>query len=87
MSSSNLTTLQRLHRLNKSSPGFHNQLNDVLFGEEYWQSVPNLQGNDLVLFVDYLDKVCHSILFPRPSLKLDAGSQYSRSCLSRFPYI
>ena len=56
--------MQQLPRLNKFSPDFHDQLSNVLSSEEYEQSVPNLQGNDLVSLVDYLDKVCHPICFP-----------------------
>ena len=69
MSSSNPTALQRLRRLDRSSPNFHNQLSNVLFGEEYGRSVPNLQGNDLVSLVDYLNKVCRPISLLRPQLK------------------
>ena len=69
MSSSNPTALQRLRRLDRSSPNFHNQLSNVLFGEEYGRSVPNLRGNDLVSLVDYLNKVCRPISLLRPQLK------------------
>ena len=60
MSSPRLLALQRLHRLDRSSSGFHDQLSRVLCEEEYRQCAPNLQGDDLVWLVDYLDKVrCH----------------------------
>ena len=55
--------LQQLRHLDRSSPGFHDQLSNVLYGEEYKQSVKSLQGNDLVWLVDYLDEVrCHAFL-------------------------
>ena len=50
-------TLQQLDRLDRSSPDFHDQLRDVLYGEEYQRCASNLQGDDLVWLVDYLDKV------------------------------
>ena len=87
MSSSNPTALQKFRHPDGSSPNFHNQLSDVLFGEEYGRSVPNLQGNDLVSIVDYLNKVCHRISL-RPQLKrvqaldiLDFVSQVFQKCL------
>ena len=49
--------LQQLHRLDRSSSGFHDQLSSVLYGEEYQKFVPNLQGDELVWVVEYLDKV------------------------------
>ena len=88
MSSSNPTALQRLRRLDRSSPNFHNQLSNVLFGEEYGQSVPNLRGNDLVSLVDYLDKACRPISPLRPQFKrvqaldiLDFVSHVFQKCL------
>ena len=56
MPSPNTPALQKLHRLKGSSPDFYDQLSDVLYGEEYQQCVPILQGDDLVWLVDYLDK-------------------------------
>ena len=49
--------LQRLHRLDRSSSDFHDQLHNVLRGEEYVQCEENLEGDDLVWLIDYLDKV------------------------------
>ena len=49
--------LQHLNLPNKSSPNFHGQLSDVLYGREFHQCAPNLQGDDLVWLVDYLDNV------------------------------
>ena len=61
MSSPNTPALQKLHRLKGSSPDFYDQLSDVLYGEEYQQCVPILQGDDLVWLVDYLDKVGYHV--------------------------
>ena len=57
MPSPNSPTLQRLCRLDKSSPGFHDQLYNALYGEEYIQYVPRLQPDDVVWLADYLDTV------------------------------
>ena len=57
MTSPNPPALQHLHGLDKSLPGFSDRLNEALHGEEYKQCVPNLQGDDLLWLVDYLDKV------------------------------
>lgn len=64
MSSLNKATLERLRFLDRSSSEFHDQLNDVLCGEEYEQWVLNLGGKDLVWLVGYLDKVCRHIALP-----------------------
>ena len=65
MSSPSLPVLEQLRRLDKSSPKFHDQLSSILYGKEYQQCVPNLQGDDLVWLVDYLDKVRRHISIPR----------------------
>lgn len=56
--------LQQLRRLDRSSSDFHDQLSNVLYGEEYQQCVRNLQGDESVWLVDYLDKVCCRAPFP-----------------------
>jgi hypothetical protein len=61
--------LQQLRRLNGSSPDFHDQLCKVLSGEEYRQCVSNLQGDDLVWLVGYLDNVRRHVAVPRSPLK------------------
>ena len=71
MTSKTPPTLQKLRHLDRSSPEFHGQLSDILYGEEYQQCTPSLQSDDLVWLVDYLDKVCHHATFPRSSLKPD----------------
>jgi len=62
-------TLRQLHRLYRSLPDFHDQLKGILYGEEYKQCVLNLQDDDLVWLVDYLDKVRHRVTLPRSPLK------------------
>jgi hypothetical protein len=58
---------QGLERLDRPSSEFNSQLSNILVGQEYKQCVPNLQGEDLVWLVDYLDKVCRPIfLSPLP---------------------
>ena len=64
-----LSILQQLSRINRSSPGFHDQLSNVLYGREYKRCIPNLQGEDLVWLVDYLDKVSRRIVLPHSLLK------------------
>ena len=84
LSTPNLTTLQRLRNLDRSLPEFHDQLSNVLCGKAHKESVPNLQGDDLVLLVDYLDKVCRYISIP-PSAQTSAGSRQSGPAKFRFP--
>ena len=88
MSPPNLTALQQLRRLDRSSPGFHDQLSNVLNSKQYERTVPNLQGDELVSLVDYLDQVCHPISPPPSLLKrtqaldvLDPASSGFRKCL------
>ena len=49
--------LQQFRRLNTSSSEFPDQASNILSGEEYRECVPNLQSDDLVWFVNYLDEV------------------------------
>ena len=55
---------QGLERLNRPSSEFDSQLSNILVGQEYKQCASNLQGEDLVWLVDYLDKVCRPIFLP-----------------------
>ena len=83
--------LQLLHRLDKSSSDFHDQLCSVLYGEEYVQCVPHLQRDDVVWLVNYLDTVRRYITSPAPHstqprfsmvsilLVPDSGSAYACS--------
>lgn len=88
MSSPSSPTLQQLHRLDKPSPDFHDQLCNILYGEEYVQCVPNLQNDDAVWLIDYLDTVrchvalSHSLLNQTQVLDdLDPPSPGFRKCL------
>ncbi|KAF9645405.1 hypothetical protein BDM02DRAFT_577934 [Thelephora ganbajun] len=65
MASPSSPALQQLHHLNTSSPGFHDQLCNILYGKDHTQCVPNLQDDDLAWLVDYLDKVCRFDTLPR----------------------
>lgn len=67
MSSHNL--LRRLYRLDRYSSGFHDRLRSILYGKEFEQCAPNLQGEDLLWLIDYLDKVRHRMPLPRSLLK------------------
>ena len=69
MSSLSHSAMQQLHRLDRSSSGFHDELSSVLYGEEYQKYVPNLQGDDLVWFIEYLDKVRHRFALSNFPLK------------------
>ena len=66
MSLPNSPALEQLRRLDRSSSEFHDQLCNVFYGEEYQKCVPNLEGDDLVWLVDYLDGV--RALLPSPTL-------------------
>ena len=57
MNSPSAHVLQQLHHLDTSSPVFQDNLCNILYGEEYAQCVPNLEGDDPAWLVDYLDKV------------------------------
>jgi len=70
MSSPSLPVLQRLQSLDRSSPDFHDQFSNVLYGEEYMRYMSNLQHDDLVWLVEYLDKVRKPITLSHPLLKL-----------------
>jgi len=57
LSMSSQNPLEQLCRLDGSSSEFHDQVSNILYGGEYRQWVLNLQSDDLVGLVDYLDKV------------------------------
>ena len=59
------TALQRLQRLDRSSLDFQDQLSNILNEEEYAQRVSNLQGDDLVWLIGYLDEVRRHASFLR----------------------
>ena len=67
MTSSRSPILQQLDRLDKSSLDFPGQLDAILRGQEYEQSVADVQGDDLTWLVDYLNEVrCQRLPFPPP---------------------
>jgi len=61
--------LGKLRSLDASLSEFHDQLSNVLYGEEYTRCVKNLQGDGLVWLVDYLDSVRRRIAPPCSPLK------------------
>ena len=61
--------LQQLHHLDRSSSKFHDNLCSVFYGEEFQKCMQNLQGNDLVWLVEYLDKVRRHVALLCPPLK------------------
>ena len=57
---------RQLHDLDRTSPRFHKQLLDILHADEYQNVIPNLENEDVVWLVRYLDKVSHQTVFPLP---------------------
>jgi len=49
--------LQQLCDLDSASPQFYEHLGNFLRGDEYRNAIPNLQGEDLAQFVEYLSGV------------------------------
>jgi hypothetical protein len=80
MTSPSNPALQKLRDLDKSLSGFHDQLSNVLYGEEYARCVANLQGDDLKWLVDFLDGVRYHVFrarFPLNRRRLLAASLIS----------
>ena len=76
-----LDLMQQFRPLDMSSPGFHDQLSNILYGEEYERHMADLKNDDLVSLVNYLDKVrCCVALSPRFRL-----SQHRLSTFSTLP--
>ena len=63
MSSPSPPALQQLHHLDRPSPDFQDRLSNAFYGREYSQCVPNIRGDDLVWFVDYLDNIRCRVAF------------------------
>ena len=85
---------EQLYRLDRSSSRFHDQLSNVLYGGEYKKTVLNLQDNDLIRLIDYLDEVrrriplFHSPLnLPEALNTLDPPSSSFRKCLRELRHI
>ena len=66
---SSRSPLKQLRRLDKSSSKFHDRVSNILYGEEYKQWVSTIQGDGLMGFVDYLDKVRCRVSLLRSPLK------------------
>jgi len=75
--SSSFLVLERLYCLNMSSPDFPDQLCNILYGREYVQCAPNLQGDDLVRLVDYLNEVRCCVSLPTLRSNLHRHSMVS----------
>jgi len=61
--------LQQLDSLDKTSSDFQDALSNVLCGQDYVRCARNLQGDDLMWLIAYLDKVCCRVAVPNSSLK------------------
>lgn len=66
--------LQKLQELDRSLSIFHDQLSNVLYGEEYMRCVTHLEGEDLVWLVGYLDEVPCCLIRSHRLLKRLQGS-------------
>lgn len=53
----NLPVLRKFPSIDASPSDLNDQLFKALYEEEYAQCLPNLEGDDIVWLVDYLDKV------------------------------
>ena len=60
--------LQEIRRLDRSSSDFDNQLDCTLRGGDYYQSTQELNADDLMWLVDYLDDVSCHITSSHPAL-------------------
>jgi hypothetical protein len=75
--------LQQLHSLDRSSPGFSNQLKGFLLGEDCVNHAQDLPCEVLGPFVEYLDNVRLLIAFFYSLLNIVVGSQRPRPYRSR----
>ena len=66
--------LQRLHDLDRNSPQFQEQFSNFLRGNEYQSVVSDLEGEDLVWLIGYLDSVCLQDTSPSSGLTIRVGS-------------
>ena len=65
--------LQQLRDLDRASPEFHKQLSSFLHGMEYQDVLLNLQGENLVWFVEYLDSMSHKTISAHSVLNTNTG--------------
>ena len=80
--------LKQLHGLDRTSSQFHKRLRGLLRSEAYRSAVPNLQGEDLALLVDYLGSVSLQTISPKSAPNTVIGSGvYFKSCEPRVPRI
>ena len=61
--------LMQPRHLKKCSSDFHDQVSDVLYGEEYKQRASTAEGDDLVKLVDSVDTVRYRASLPPSPLK------------------
>ena len=94
LTSTTSNPLEKFRLLDRSSSKFHDQVNNILCGEEYNQWVPNLQCEDSVGLVDCLDKVCCCVPLIRSPLRqpqaldtLEHASPAFRKCLRELRHI
>ena len=80
--------LKQLHGLDRTSSQFYKRLSRFLRSEAYRSAVPNLQGEDLAWFVEYLDSVSIQTTPPQSMPNTVAGSHvYVKPCEPRIPGI
>lgn len=67
----NLNPLEQLLRLKDSSSEFHDQVSNILHGEEYKQWAKRVNGADATRFIDFLDRVrrCGPLFDSRSSFR------------------
>ncbi|KAF9642667.1 kinase-like protein [Thelephora ganbajun] len=70
--------LEQLRRLKSSSSKFHDQLSNILYGQEYKQWVQGIRGDEAMGLVDYLDRALDT---------LDPASSGFRKCLRELRHI
>ena len=76
--------LQRLRDLDGSSPGFPNQLTDILLREGWANRAKDLADDDLGELVEYLDGVSVQIVSVHFLLNTIVGPQHPRLHKPRF---
>jgi len=77
-------SLQQLCNLDRASPQFHKQISEFLRGKDYRNAIPNLQGEDLMWFVEYLGSVSFQAIFPSFCTQHQIGYRRRlQSCRSR----
>ena len=81
-------TLKQLYDLDKASPQFHKNLTNLLRSKGYRNDVSDLQDEDLVWLVEYLNSVSLQTISPQSAPNTVVGSRvYFKSCQPRIPGI